>query len=113
VEGIFQSTPEGRLLSVNPALARMHGYDSPKDMLTSIMDLGHQVFVDPMQRDEFKRELEKSGVDRGREYQVYRKDGSTFWISVNARAVRDENGAISYYESFIQDVLDRKQGKAN
>src|SRR5208337_4466466 len=40
VEGIFQSTPEGRLLIVNPALARMHGYDSPEDMLTGIMDLG-------------------------------------------------------------------------
>jgi PAS domain S-box-containing protein len=113
VEGIFQSTPGGRLLSVNPALARMHGYDSPEDMLTGIIDLGYQVFVDPKQRDKFKREMEKSGVIQGWEDQVYRKDGSTFWISVNARAVRDENGAISYYEGFIQDVTDRKQGKAN
>jgi PAS domain S-box-containing protein len=111
VEGIFQSTPGGRLLSVNPALARMHGYDSPEDMLTSIMDLGHQVFVDPEQRDEIKREMEKSGGIRGRQYQVYRKDGSTFWVSVDARAVRDEIGAISYYEGFIQDLTDRQQGQ--
>jgi PAS domain S-box-containing protein len=113
VEGIFQSTPEGRVLSMNPALARMHGYDSPEEMITSIMDLGHQVFVDPEQWNEFKRELQKSGVIRGGQYQVYRKDGSTFWLSVDARSVRDENGAISYYEGFIQDVTDRKQGKAN
>jgi PAS domain S-box-containing protein len=111
VEGIFQSTPEGRLLSVNPALARMHGYDSPEDMLTSIMDLGHQVFVNPEQREEFKRELQESGFIRGAQYQVYRKDGNTIWISVDARAVPDENGAISYYEGFIQDVTDRQQGK--
>ena len=111
VEGIFQSTPGGRLLSVNPALARMHGYDSPEDMLTSIMDLGHQVFVDPEQRDEVKRELQKSGFIRGAQYQVYRKDGNTFWISVNARAVPDENGAISYYEGFIQDLTGRQQDK--
>ena len=61
VIGIFQSTPEGRLLSVNPALARLHGYDSPEEMITGIMDLGHQVFVDPQQRDEFKREMEETG----------------------------------------------------
>ncbi len=113
VEGIFQSTPGGRLLSVNPALAKMYGYDSPEDMLTSIMDLGHQVFVDPEQRNEFKREMEKSGVIRGGQYQLYRKDGSTFWISVDARSVRDEKGAISYYEGFIQDITDRKQAKAD
>ena len=112
VEGIFQSTPEGSLLSINPALAKMHGYDSPEDMVTSITDLGHQIFVRPQQRAEFRRKLEEDGVVRGQEYQVYRKDRSTFWVSVNARAVRDEEGTISYYEGFIQDITHRKQDKA-
>jgi PAS domain S-box-containing protein len=109
VIGIFQSTPEGRLLSVNPRLAQMHGYDSPEDMITGLMDLGHQIFVDPQQLIEFRRELEETGVIRGREYQVCRKDGSTFWVSVAARAVRDENGSVSYYEGFIQDITAQKQ----
>ena len=113
VEGIFQSTPGGHLLSVNPALAKMHGYDSPEDMVTSITDLGYQIFVRPQQREEFKRKLEEDGVVRNQEYQVYRKDRSTFWLSVNARAVRDEEGTISYYEGFIQDITDRKQNKNN
>jgi PAS domain S-box-containing protein len=108
VIGIFQSTPEGRLLSVNPALARMHGYDSPEEMISGVTDLGHQIFVDPEQRHEFRRDLEESGVVRDREYQVYHRNGSKFWVSVNARAVRDETGAISYYEGFIQDITDRK-----
>ena len=112
VIGIFQSTPEGRLLSVNPALARLHGYDSPDEMITGIMDLGHQVFVDPQQRHELKGEMEKTGVVRGRD-EVYRQDGSKFWIAVDARAVRDETGAISYYEGFIQDITERKQGKVS
>ena len=112
VEGIFQSTPEGRLINVNPALAKMHGYRTPEEMISSIMDLGHQVFVDPNCRDEFKREIEKTGVIRGAEYQVYRKDSSKIWISENARAVRDEHGAIQYYEGFIQEVTDRKRKKA-
>ncbi|MFA5111124.1 MAG: PAS domain S-box protein [Desulfobaccales bacterium] len=111
VIGIFQSTPEGNLLEVNPALAHMHGYDSPQEMIAAIADMDHQIFVDPQQREEFKREVTEAGVVRNREYQVYRKDGSTFWISVNARAVRDETGAIRYYEGFIQDVSDRKKSQ--
>jgi PAS domain S-box-containing protein len=111
VIGIFQSTPDGRLLSVNPALARMHGYDSPEEMIAGVTDLGHQIFVDQEQRREFRRDLEEAGVVRDREYQVYRRDGSKFWISVNARAVRDETGAISYYEGFIQDITERKEGR--
>ena len=73
VIGIFQSTPAGRLLSVNPALARMHGYDTPEEMVAGIADMGHQIFVDPEQRLAFRRELEESGVIRDREYQVYRR----------------------------------------
>jgi len=111
VEGIFQSTPEGRLISVNPALAKMHGYESPEEMIYSIMDLGHQVFVDPNCRDDFKGEIEKTGEIRGAEYQVYRKNGSKIWISVNARAVRDEHGAVQYYEGFIQEIPDREKKK--
>jgi PAS domain S-box-containing protein len=109
VIGIFQSTPEGRLLSVNPRLAQMHGYDSPEEMITGVMDLGHQIFVDPQQLIEFRRELEETGVIRGREYHVYRKDGSTFWVSVAARVVRDDNGSVSYYEGFIQDNTAQKK----
>jgi PAS domain S-box-containing protein len=104
VVGIFQSTPEGRMLNVNPALAQIYGYDSPEDMIAAVKDLGHQVFVDPRQREEMKRELTETGVIRGRKYQMYRKDGSTLWVSVDARAVRDDNGAINYYEGFIQEI---------
>jgi PAS domain S-box-containing protein len=111
VIGIFQSTPDGRLLSVNPALARMHGYGSPEEMIAGVTNLGHQIFVDPEQRREFRRDLEESGVVRDREYQVYHRDGSKLWVSVNARAVRDDTGAISYYEGFIQDITERKQGR--
>src|SRR4030042_4002054 len=112
VIGIFQSSLQGRLLSTNLALARMHGYDSPEDMIAAIKDLGHQVFVDSRQREEFAAQMEVAGEVREAEYQVYRKDGSKFWISVNARAVRDESGAVAYYEGFIQDISDRKKGKS-
>jgi PAS domain S-box-containing protein len=108
VIGIFQSTPEGRLLSVNPAMALMYGFTSPEEMITAITDLGHQIFVNPEEREEYKHRIAASGVVRGREYQMYRQDGSTFWISVNARAVRDEDGAISHYEGFVQEIPERQ-----
>jgi PAS domain S-box-containing protein len=111
VIGIFQSTPEGCILNVNPALAQIYGYDSPQDMIASVKDLGHQVFVDPKQRDDMKSELAETGVMRGGRYQVYRKDGSTRWVSMDARAVRDESGAISYYEGFIQDATERRHNQ--
>jgi PAS domain S-box-containing protein len=109
VIGIFQSTPQGRLINVNPALARMHGYDTPEEMVTAILDLEHQIFVEPTARKEFQRTMEQEGVIQGREYQVRRKDGSPFWVSVHARAVRDDNGAINYYEGFIQDITERRK----
>ena len=59
VEGMFQTTPEGGYLSVNPALARMYGYESPAELAASIRDIGRKVYVDPRRRDEFKRLMEE------------------------------------------------------
>jgi PAS domain S-box-containing protein len=107
VEGIFQSTPDGRFLSVNPALARMFGYDSPRDMEADVMDIGRQFYVDPADRDRFRSMLEETGVIKGFEARVYRKDGSTMAVLINARAVRDEGSAVQYYEGFIQEMTER------
>ena len=104
VEGIYQSTPEGRLLTVNPALARMCGYDSPAEMMATITDLGRQFYVKPQDRTTFMKRLGKTGVLKGFKTRVYRKDGSIIEILINARAVRDESGAVAYYEGFIQEI---------
>jgi PAS domain S-box-containing protein len=110
-EGIFQSTPEGRYLAANPALARMHGFDSSEELIRSRTDISRQIYVDPKRREEFKDLLAASGMVRGFEHQVLRKDGSRIWISVNARVVRDEQGSIRYYEGTAQDITDRKQAE--
>jgi PAS domain S-box-containing protein len=111
-EGIFQSTPDGRLISANPALARMHGFDSPEDLIRGRDDISRQIYADSARREEFKRMLDENGIVRGFEHQVFRKDGSKIWISVNARAVRDEHGAILYYEGAAQDINERKRAEA-
>src|SRR6266852_40575 len=111
VEGIFQTTPKGGYISVNPALARMYGYESPADLMASVSDIGYQVYVDPGRRAEFKRLMEEHDVVREFEYQVYRRDGKKIWLSESARAVRDHNGAILFYEGTVQDFTDRKRAE--
>jgi PAS domain S-box-containing protein len=107
-EGIFQSTPDGRYIAANPALARMYRFASPEELIHSRQDISLQVYVDPNRREEFKRQLEEQGAVRGFEHEVFRRDGSRLWISVNAHAVRDEQGAIQYYEGIAQDINERK-----
>lgn len=111
LEGIFQSTPEGRFINVNPAMARIYGYSSPAEMLSSIIDIGEQTYVDPAKREEFKRLLEQQGQLKDVEYQIYQKDGSIVWIEENTRTVQDAQGHVLYYEGIIQNITERKQQK--
>src|SRR5213080_4445908 len=107
-EGIFQTTPDGKYLSVNPALARMYGYDAPEALMNSVGDIGSLVYVDPKRRIEFKRLIAEQGYVERFEYEAYRRDGSKIWLSENARAVCDESGAVIFYEGAVQDVTERK-----
>jgi len=109
VEGIFQSTPDGRYILANPALARLYGYDTPAELIESVTDITHGIYVDPSVRQEFQRLMEEQGEVRGLEYQVRRKDGSAIWISEHARAVCDGDGKVAYYEGFIEDITRRKR----
>jgi PAS domain S-box-containing protein len=111
-EGIFQSTPEGQYIAANPALARIHGFDSPEELINSRRDITREVYVDSARRVEFKRQLEERGFVRGFEHEIFRQDGSRIWCSLNARAVRDENGMVQYYEGTAQEITERKRTEA-
>jgi PAS domain S-box-containing protein len=110
-EGIFQSTPEGQYLVANPALARMHGYESPEALIESCRDISHEIYADPERREEFKRLMETEGAVKDFEMKTRQKDGSNRWVSVNARAVRDAEGVVLYYEGTGQDITDRKRAQ--
>jgi len=111
VEGIFQSTPEGRYISANPAMARMFGYESPEELMADITDIATQVYVDPQHRAHFRRLMAKDGVVKDFEYQIHRKGGGSLWLSENARAVLNEKGNILYFEGIMQDISDRKEAE--
>lgn len=108
VEGIFQSTPDGRLLTANPALARILGYGTPDMLLANVTDVRKQLYVDSQERPEIYRLLDEKGSIAGFECQLYRRDGSIIWVSENAHAVRDAAGGLLYYEGTVLDVTERK-----
>jgi diguanylate cyclase (GGDEF)-like protein/PAS domain S-box-containing protein len=112
VVGMFQSSPEGRFISVNPALTHMCGYASPEEMISDIKDIASQHYVHPAERDAFKRIMAEQGYVENFEHETYRADGSIFWVSVNARAVRDSDGPIRYYEGTHQEITQRKKAEA-
>ncbi|MFB8797193.1 MAG: PAS domain S-box protein [Microcoleus sp.] len=108
VEGIFQTTPEGHFLSVNPALARIYGYSTPEELTSNLTKIRQQAYVNPQRQEEFMGAINKTGEVSGFESEVYRADGYVIWISESARAVRDEDGKTLYYEGSIEDISDRK-----
>ena len=110
-EGIFQTTTDGRYLSVNPALARMCGFNSPSEMIASVEDLGQEIYADPNARAVFKQLIEKYGSVKDFEYEVRRRDGAKIWISENAHVVRNPDGEILSYEGTIEDITARKRAE--
>ena len=111
VDGIFQTTPEGQYISVNPALASIYGYETPEELMAGLTDIGRQLYVDPARRDEFIRLLREQNTVTGFESRVYRQDGKVIWITETARAVRDASGALLYYEGIVEDISERKQAE--
>jgi PAS domain S-box-containing protein len=113
VEGIFQSSPDGKFLNVNPAYANLFGYDSSEEMLSEIREIAKQLYVDPGKREEFKHVLEQHGGIRDFEFEAYRRDRTTIWVSVWARAVKDSQGNLLYYEGNCIDITQRKHQEAS
>ena len=106
--GIFQSTPDGRFLSLNPALARILGYDSPEEVLNNVDDISVKLYVNPGRRAELLRLIEERTVIQDFEVQFLRKDKSLAWITLNIHSVRDAQGNIICLEGIVQDITDSK-----
>ncbi len=110
-EGIFQTTREGYFISANPALAQMLGYDSPEELITSLTDLGHQLYVLPDRRKTFLAEIEAQGEVSEFVSQIYCQNGSLIWISETVHTVSDSAGNVLYYEGTVEDISARQQAE--
>ncbi|WP_461210358.1 PAS domain S-box protein [Desulfocurvus sp. DL9XJH121] len=111
LEGLFQSTMEGRLISANPAMARFLGFDSPEQLLGEVLNVSEQLYMDPSQREVLLRELEKYGGVSGYEINFRRRDGTPRWGGLHAHVVRGEDGRIILLEGILEDIEDRKRAE--
>jgi len=109
VDGIYQTTPDGKYVSANPALVRMLGFDSADDLIVSHTDIGQKEYVDPERRAEFVQLMEQYSFVQSFEYQVYRKDRKIIWVSENAHVVRNAEGRILYFEGTVQDITQQRE----
>ncbi len=107
VEGIFQTTLDGKYLSANPALARLYGYDSPEQLMTEIGNIERDLYVQSDRRQIFQELIARDGNIRDLESQVYRRDGQIIWIAESARIITDADGQPIGYEGTVEDITER------
>ncbi len=113
IDGIYRSSPDGRFIAVNPALARMLGFATPQELVDHDTQTGGTpLYVKPGRREEFRALLKSGHYVTGFESEVRRKDGARIWISENVRAITDADGGIRYYEGFVSDVTPRRRLEA-
>jgi diguanylate cyclase (GGDEF)-like protein/PAS domain S-box-containing protein len=108
VIGIFQVTPEGRPVSINRALAQMHGFESPDELMAQVSNVAEQLFVDPSRMIEIGHTVAKHGAVHGAEVEVYGKNRTHRWMSVNVRGIQDPAGNLVLFEGTVEDITDRK-----
>ena len=105
--GIYRSTPDGRILAANPALVRMLGYDSFEEL--AAIDLTREGYANPEGRQAFRERVDTESVVAGFESEWRTRDGRTVFVRENARAIRDDSGAVVFYEGTVEDVSERRR----
>ncbi|MBL9189619.1 MAG: PAS domain S-box protein [Opitutaceae bacterium] len=109
LEGLYVTSPDGRFISANPALARMFGYASPAELIAATPDIGRRIYAQPGRRAEFLALASRSDEVAGFESEVRRRDGSTCWISESVRVIRDASGTIERFEGVANDITQRHE----
>jgi PAS domain S-box-containing protein len=108
-EGIFRATSEGRFIIANQALASMLNYESPRDLMKTITDIPHQLYVNREDYETLKQMIKEYGPIKGFETQFYQKDGSPLWVSINMNTHCDRDGQMLYEEGIVEDITARKK----
>ena len=111
VEGFFRTTRGGTYLIVNPALARIYGYESPEQLQREITDIAQSLYIDPNRRAEFLALMAQDGVVLDFISQIRRRDGSVIWIVENARTVTDADGQFLFYEGTVEDITKQRESE--
>jgi PAS domain S-box-containing protein len=109
LEGIYQSSTDGKLITANKTLLHMLGYESLEEF--QMLEISQSVYVDSNDRKAFQTIMDKDGRIIDYEIKLRRKDGSEIVVLENSRAVTDMEGNVQYYEGIIQDITKRKEAE--
>ena len=110
VAGVFQTSPEGRFISANPALVRLLGYDSEEELLG--LDITRDVYMYPEDRTNWRKAIDKEGKIRNSELVLRKKDGSKIVVLENSRAETDDHGQLIYFEGTLTDITESHEQSA-
>ena len=108
-DGIYQSTVEGQILTANPALVKMLGYDSEKELMKK--NIAKDIYVNASERDTYTDLLRKKGRLEDEELTLKKKDGSFIVVLEHSHIVKDNTGRILYYEGTLRDITERKKAE--
>jgi two-component system cell cycle sensor histidine kinase/response regulator CckA len=111
MEGIYQTTPEGRFVIINPSFAAICGYASPEEMMEKVTDIPNQLYANPEDRLRFQKRIAADGRVQGFEVQFKHPTKGLVWVSIHSKAIRDEQGNIRYYDGTIEDITERKRAE--
>ena len=112
LEGIFQAYPDGRPRNANPAIAKLLGYESVDDLMSTVKNVATDIVADQSERAAYMKLLENHGYVMGFEGRFKRKDGSIIWVSINGQRVLNPDGSVSHSEGFVVDITERKRAEA-
>ncbi|MBL0273548.1 MAG: PAS domain S-box protein [Chitinophagaceae bacterium] len=110
-DGIYQSTIDGKFIMANPSMARIFGYDSSEELIDSVTDIGTQIYANPVERKKMAEMILVQDRVKNYELQVLTKNKDIIWVSANIRIVRDDQGAISFFEGVLEDITERKKSE--
>ena len=105
--GLYRSTPAGKAMDVNVAMALMLGYPDRAEALQAID--AADLYVDPGDRLRWQEMMAREGIVRDFEAQLNRRNGTIIWVNDTARAVKGEQGQVLYYEGSLEEITERKE----
>ncbi|WP_250832077.1 response regulator [Marinobacter sediminum] len=109
IEGVFQMSPDRRFVTANPAMARLMGYNSSRELLNRSPDVLEACIADDRLRRLVVQQLEAKGTVKGVEARYFTRDGEERWATISLHTVFDADGEPTHLEGTCIDATESHQ----
>ena len=107
--GIFKATLDGKFLDINPAAARMLGFDSPEEVFSEVKNIAKDIYVDPDQHYNILKQIRETHGLVSLENQYKKRDGEEFIANLQVKLIQDEEGNSKNMFGYIDDTTEAKE----